>query len=191
MIPYFSTGTGRHNRSLEASHTSGTLPTSGSWGNCTLRLLASSVPGTVLLCGNGVLSHHADSCENDHGCIRPCAGRWSQQFVHHLGASCHDSIAPRSIRPLPDKPHVHPGGSHSGGHGGGPADAEHFRHVFAEFLQARKSCGETVSDLTFEKFSAKLDKSRAAVMSKHHCSDVRFQVYVKNGRAALKAVPTR
>jgi hypothetical protein len=67
----------------------------------------------------------------------------------------------------------------------------HFRAVYAEFLETRKSCGESVSDLTFDKFAAKLEKSRSAVMAKHNCSDVHFQVYVKNGKAALKAVPAR
>jgi hypothetical protein len=67
----------------------------------------------------------------------------------------------------------------------------HHHQVYNEFLEARKSCGESVADLTYERFSAKLDRTRTAVMAKHSCSDVRFQVYVKNGKAALKAVPTR
>jgi hypothetical protein len=67
----------------------------------------------------------------------------------------------------------------------------HFREVYDEFLRTRETCGEATSDLTFERFSAKLRKSRDAVVSKHDCSSVRFQVYVKNGKAALKAIPIR
>ncbi|OGR14150.1 MAG: hypothetical protein A2341_28565 [Deltaproteobacteria bacterium RIFOXYB12_FULL_58_9] len=68
---------------------------------------------------------------------------------------------------------------------------QHFQNVFEQFVEVRKDCGESISELTFDKFAAKLAKSREAVMAKHQCSDVRFQVYVKDGKAALKAVPAR
>lgn len=73
------------------------------------------------------------------------------------------------------------------------ADPEqmHFREVFDEFLRTREACGEATSDVAFERFAAKLASSRDAVVAKHDCRTVRFQVYVKNGRAALKAIPTR
>ncbi|MEO1483840.1 MAG: MXAN_5187 C-terminal domain-containing protein [Myxococcota bacterium] len=67
----------------------------------------------------------------------------------------------------------------------------HYREVFEQFVSARESCGESTAELTFEKFSTKLDKSREAVMSKHNCAEVKFSVYVKNGKAALKATPAR
>lgn len=69
------------------------------------------------------------------------------------------------------------------------AKAAHFRDVFEQFVAARESCGESTVELTFDKFEAKLEKSRVAVITKHACDDVRFSVYVKNGRAALKATP--
>ncbi len=74
-----------------------------------------------------------------------------------------------------------------------PATGDHasFRKVFDEFVATRKKCGESTADLTFEKFSAKLAASRDAVMAKHNCSEVRFEVYVKDGKAALKALPAR
>lgn len=71
-----------------------------------------------------------------------------------------------------------------------PGEA-HFRQVFNEFVRTRGTCGESTAELTFEKFKAKLVKSRDAVIAKHKCSDVKFQVYVKNGKAALKALPAR
>ena len=72
-----------------------------------------------------------------------------------------------------------------------PVVNPHYREVFDQFVEARKKCGEGVADLTFDKFVAKLHKSREAVMAKHQCTDVRFQVYVKEGKAALKALPAR
>jgi hypothetical protein len=77
-----------------------------------------------------------------------------------------------------------------------PASSEHrssphFREIFDQFVETRKKCGEGTTDLTFDKFVAKLEKSKEAVIAKHQCADVRFQVYVKDGKAALKALPAR
>ncbi len=66
-----------------------------------------------------------------------------------------------------------------------------FRKVYDDFLALKKKCGESVANLTYEKFSAKLVKNRQALMAKHGCREVRFQVYVKDGRAALKATPVK
>ena len=80
--------------------------------------------------------------------------------------------------------------------GGGPDSAEaedqaHFRETYEKFIEMRKTCGEAVSDLSFDKFSAKLKKNRAGLVKKYGCKTVRFQVYEKEGRAALKATPIR
>jgi hypothetical protein len=71
-----------------------------------------------------------------------------------------------------------------------PADdpEQRLREVFEAFVKARVQCGES-GEVGFERFRARLDTSRAAVMAKHQCKDVRFQVYVKDGRAAIKATP--
>jgi hypothetical protein len=37
----------------------------------------------------------------------------------------------------------------------------------------------------------KLRDNKAALVTKHGCRTVRFSVYVKDGRAALKATPVR
>lgn len=72
----------------------------------------------------------------------------------------------------------------------GDARQRHFREVFEAFVQTRKECGEA-GELNFDKFAQRLEQSRAAVMAKHHCSDVRFAVYKKDGKAALKATPAK
>ena len=69
-----------------------------------------------------------------------------------------------------------------------PAD-ESFRAVFEEFLALKRKCGESTSNLTYEKFSSKLRNSRESIMAKHGCDEVRFEVYVKDGKASLKAKP--
>ena len=70
-------------------------------------------------------------------------------------------------------------------------DEIHFHQVFQEFLGTREQCNESVGALTFEKFAAKLRKNREQLVAKYQCRTVRFTVYVKDGKAALKAAPVR
>jgi hypothetical protein len=67
----------------------------------------------------------------------------------------------------------------------------HFREVFEQFVATQKECGGPVSGLTFEKFVRKLHAARDQVMKRHNVPSVRFTVYVKEGRAALKASPVK
>lgn len=74
--------------------------------------------------------------------------------------------------------------------GDGPEDDEaHFRQVYEEFLAAKNSCGESTAGLTSEKFRQRLLDSRGQMMAKHSCRTVRFSVYVKDGKAALRSTP--
>lgn len=73
------------------------------------------------------------------------------------------------------------------------ADPEdrHHHEVFRDFVAAREKCGEPADGLTYERFKAKLLKNRDQLMSKYQCRTVRFQVYIKEGKAALKATPVK
>lgn len=66
-----------------------------------------------------------------------------------------------------------------------------FRAVFNEFVELKKRCGEPTAGLTFAKFADKLRKNRDDLMAKPGCVGVKFSVYVKDGKAALKATPVR
>jgi hypothetical protein len=70
-------------------------------------------------------------------------------------------------------------------------ESAHFAHVYDEFVQTKKACGESQSGLTLDKFLQKLRDNKAALVAKHGCRTVRFSVYVKDGKAALKATPVR
>lgn|GEM_PF-758064 len=72
-----------------------------------------------------------------------------------------------------------------------PTPNDEFRKTFDEFVALKKQCGERTESLTYDKFSDKLRKNRASLMAKHKCKSVRFQVYVKDGKAALKATPIK
>jgi len=67
----------------------------------------------------------------------------------------------------------------------------HFREVFEQFVAMQKECGAPVNGLTFDKFVRKLHAAREQVMKRHDAASVRFTVYVKEGRAALKASPVK
>jgi len=71
------------------------------------------------------------------------------------------------------------------------ADEAHFRQIFDEFVRVRRECGEPVEGLTYEKFLSKLQRNRDSLVQKYACRTVRFEVYVKDGKAALKATPVR
>ncbi len=67
----------------------------------------------------------------------------------------------------------------------------HFRHVFDDFVETKRSCGESTAGLTQMKFLQKLRDNKTALVTKHGCRTVRFSVYVKDGKAALRATPIR
>ncbi|MFH2005347.1 MAG: MXAN_5187 C-terminal domain-containing protein [bacterium] len=75
--------------------------------------------------------------------------------------------------------------------GAGSADDAVFREVFEQFVATKKQCGEPVDKLTFDAFRTKLDKNRQAVIDQTGCRDVNFRVYIKDGKAALKATPVK
>jgi hypothetical protein len=64
-------------------------------------------------------------------------------------------------------------------------------NVYEEFLRTKKQCGEPTEGLTFEKFRQTLRKNRDALVQRHNCKRVKFTVYVKDGRASLKATPIK
>jgi hypothetical protein len=63
--------------------------------------------------------------------------------------------------------------------------------TYDEFIRTKKQCGEPTDGLTFEKFSQTLRKNRDQLIARHACKRVKFSVYVKDGRASLKATPVK
>lgn len=74
----------------------------------------------------------------------------------------------------------------------GASDANpEWRRVFEDFLATKQQCGESVASLTYEKFEVTLRKNQQAIVDRHGVTQVKFSVYVKDGKAALKASPVR
>jgi hypothetical protein len=69
-------------------------------------------------------------------------------------------------------------------------DELHFQEIFEQFLELRQQTGEP-GNVSYEKFAAKLRKNREELMARHHATGVRFSVYLKEGRAAIKASALR
>ena len=70
-------------------------------------------------------------------------------------------------------------------------EERHWEETFDEFLRVREECGEASDGLTFDRFRVKLQKNKDTLVEKYGCRTVRFQVYVKEGKAALKATPVK
>ena len=103
------------------------------------------------------------------------------------------SIAP----PLPGVAGLRPGQSSSGVPAAMDPDVTpartdpYFRQIFDQFVTTKKQCNESIAGLVFERFAEKLIKNRDDLMAKTGCREVRFTVYVKDGKAALKATPVK
>jgi hypothetical protein len=96
--------------------------------------------------------------------------------------------APRVTAPPPA---VRAGTPHMGNSAVALSEEQHFQDVFREFVSTREQCGEPNDGLTYEKFVGKLRKNKEQLVQKYACKTVRFQVYVKEGKAALKATPVK
>ncbi|MSP61824.1 MAG: hypothetical protein EXR72_16115 [Myxococcales bacterium] len=64
-----------------------------------------------------------------------------------------------------------------------------FQEVYRQYVDTKQRCGEATVGVTYDKFVAKLHKNRDQLMVRYACRTVRFNVYIKDGKAALKAVP--
>jgi hypothetical protein len=70
------------------------------------------------------------------------------------------------------------------------SDAEgSFYQVFQEYVLTREKCREPMEGLSYELFRQRLQESRAQIMQQHGCRGVDFRVYIKDGKAALRARP--
>ncbi|MBW2455179.1 MAG: hypothetical protein JRI68_11745 [Deltaproteobacteria bacterium] len=76
--------------------------------------------------------------------------------------------------------------------GGEPFNEEkQWREVYTNFVALKKKLGEPTKKLTYEKFKGTLQRNKDALVARHKCQRVKFRVYEKQGRAALKASPVK
>ncbi len=89
----------------------------------------------------------------------------------------------------PHKPPAHPPAAPPTAHPVG--EEELFRKIYEEFYKTKIACGENVDNLTLDRFKATLKKQEEAIKERTKCRKVEFRVYVKDGKAALKASPIK
>lgn len=70
-------------------------------------------------------------------------------------------------------------------------EEEHLQKVFRDFVAIKRQCGENTDNITADRFIAKLRKNRESLIKRYSCRSVKFQVYVKDGKAAVKATPVK
>jgi len=63
------------------------------------------------------------------------------------------------------------------------------RQVYHDFIETKQRLGEPTEGVTYDKFVVKLRANRQQLITRYGCKSVKFQVYVKDGKAALKATP--
>jgi hypothetical protein len=66
-----------------------------------------------------------------------------------------------------------------------------WQKVYEEFVALKQQCGEPTAGMTFDKFKSTLQRNKDALVQRHGVSRVKFTVYVKEGKAALKASPVK
>ena len=93
--------------------------------------------------------------------------------------SSEDSMA----RPLPTPPGRQDPGVTSA------SELAEWQTVFQDFVSLKQQCGESTEGFSYDKFEQTLKNKNEQLRSRHGAKRVKFSVYVKEGKAALKASP--
>jgi len=75
-----------------------------------------------------------------------------------------------------------------------PEDEElktYFEQVYNQFVAVKRQCGENTDNLTLDRFENKLRQNQDNLIERYKCKSVKFQVYIKDGKAAIKATPVK
>ena len=70
-----------------------------------------------------------------------------------------------------------------------PSELAEWQSVFQDFVSLKQQCGENTDGFSYEKFELTLKKKNEELLTRHGARRVKFSVYVKEGKAALKASP--
>ena len=93
--------------------------------------------------------------------------------------SSEDASAPRRLPTPPMR----------GATDGAAAELAEWHAVFQDFVNLKQQCGEPTEGFSYEKFEQTLKKKNEELITRHGARRVKFSVYVKEGKAALKASP--
>jgi hypothetical protein len=115
----------------------------------------------------------------------------AKQVDEQMGAG-DDFDEDAATRALDPSSLANPAAAAADANGAGELDEDsEWRGVYSEFVALKKQLGEPTERLTFEKFRGTLQRNKDALVQRHGCERVKFRVYEKAGKAALKASPVK
>ncbi len=94
-------------------------------------------------------------------------------------------LPPRSQPPLPAQPTIHIAGTAPPE----PLSENRLRSVYRAYVEAKRRCNEDTTRLSFDAVAASLKRQVPELLERHNARDVEYRVFVKDGKAILRAVP--
>ncbi len=70
-----------------------------------------------------------------------------------------------------------------------PLSENRLRSVYRAYVEAKRRCNEDTARLSFDAVVASLKKQVPELLQRHNARDVEYRVFVKDGKAVLRAVP--
>lgn len=70
-----------------------------------------------------------------------------------------------------------------------PLSENRLRSVYRAYVEAKRRCNEDTTRLSFDAVAASLKKQVPELLERHNARDVEYRVFVKDGKAVLRAVP--
>lgn len=64
-----------------------------------------------------------------------------------------------------------------------------YQKLFEEYVEARKKCGEPISQINYDNFAQTIEKQKKQILEKIKGRDIEFYVSIEDGKAKLKAKP--
>lgn len=71
------------------------------------------------------------------------------------------------------------------------SDNECFKQLYEQYVETQKKCGEDTGKFTLEQFVSRLAREKERLIKRYQCKNVKFSVYVKDGKTSLKATPQK
>jgi hypothetical protein len=70
-----------------------------------------------------------------------------------------------------------------------PLSENRLRSVYRAYVEAKRRCNEDTTRLSFDAVAASLKRQVPELLERHNARDVEYRVFVKDGKAILRAVP--
>ncbi|HZW89073.1 MAG TPA: MXAN_5187 C-terminal domain-containing protein [Myxococcaceae bacterium] len=87
--------------------------------------------------------------------------------------------------PLSSEPQIHIAGTPPPD----PLAETRLRSVYRAYVEAKRRCNEDTTRLSFDAVVASLKRQVPELLERHNARDVEYRVFVKDGKAILRAVP--